>query len=189
MARYGLLSAAILVMLLCFILSADDVENPYLGDNAKKCGMCHKDQAAAWQEWPMASSWDKLSAEEQQDENCIPCHVTGYGQPGGWISFEETPQLTGIQCEACHGPGTLHMKVPIKDVEAKKASLAIPDEANCLQCHIEEGNPNFKEFKYDEAVTGLSDHFKAEEAEEAEVAEDAGATEDAGEAEETEDAA
>jgi len=189
MARSGLLGAAMLALTLCFILSADEVENPYLGDNAKKCGMCHQEQVAAWLEWPMASSWDKLSAEEQQDENCISCHVTGYGQPGGWVSFEETPQLVGIQCEACHGPGALHFKTPIKDVEAKKASLGVPDEANCLQCHIEEGNPNFIEFKYDEAVEALADHFKTEEAEEAEAADEAAEAADAGEAEETEDAA
>jgi nitrate/TMAO reductase-like tetraheme cytochrome c subunit len=134
--------------------------NAYVGDTAKKCAMCHKVQVEAWSKWEMAKAWDKLSAEEQKKDECIKCHVTGFGQPGGWESFEKTPQLVGIQCEACHGPAGNHMKVPMTDAAAKKASMTVPDEATCTGCHKQEGNPNFKEFKFDEAVKLLADHKK-----------------------------
>lgn len=155
-------------------LTADEVENTYVGDNAKSCKMCHKAQVEAWLEWPMASGWDKLSDEEKLSEDCISCHVTGYGEPGGFVSEEETPGLVGIQCEACHGPAGLHMKAPITDKDARNATVSPPDEANCLKCHIEEGNPNFKEFVYKDEVAALADHFnedKDEDKDEGEAAE------------------
>ena len=83
----------------------------YVGDTEKKCAMCHKAQVEAWKKWGMAGAWDKLSADEKKNEACIKCHVTGYGQEGGWVSFEKTPGLVGVQCEACHGPAGEHMKV------------------------------------------------------------------------------
>lgn len=141
---------------------AATAKNEYIGDNAKKCAMCHKDQVAAWSKWEMSKSWDKLSDEEKKKDECIKCHVTGYGQEGGWVSFEKTPQLVGVQCEACHGPMGAHMKVPMTDAEGRKAATKTPDEKNCLLCHIKDGNPNFVEFKYDEAVKSLADHFKPE---------------------------
>ena len=137
---------------------AEEVANPYLGDNAVKCGMCHKTQVAAWKEWPMAKAWDKLSAEEQKKDECIKCHVTGFGKPGGWVSFEKTPKLVGVQCEACHGPGTLHLKAPLADKEKKKATVVMPAEKDCTECHKKEGNPNFKEFVFKDAVAKLADH-------------------------------
>jgi hypothetical protein len=139
--------------------TAEAPKNSYVGDVEKKCMMCHKTQVQAWKEWPMATAWGKLSAEEQKKEECIKCHVTGYGQEGGWVSFEKTPNLVGVQCEACHGPAGEHMKIPMADKEKRKASMSVPDEAKCLTCHVASGNPNFKEFKYKDAVTKLASHL------------------------------
>jgi nitrate/TMAO reductase-like tetraheme cytochrome c subunit len=134
-------------------------KNEYVGDDAKKCAMCHKAQVEAWQKWPMAHAWDKLSAEEQKKDECIKCHVTGYGQPGGFVSLEKTPTLVGIQCEACHGPAGEHMKVPLTDKEQRKATMLKPNEDSCKVCHTKEGNPHFKEFKFADAVKTLADHL------------------------------
>jgi hypothetical protein len=40
------------------------------------------------------------------DAECLSCHTTGYGQPGGFVSVAETPKLVGVQCEVCHGQAT-----------------------------------------------------------------------------------
>ena len=157
----ALLAVVVLMALAATGLFADEEKavNAYIGDNATKCKMCHKDQVAAWEKWAMAKSWDKLSDEEKKKEECIKCHVTGYGQEGGWVSFEKTPNLAGIQCEACHGPAGNHMKVPMTDKDKRKATMAVPDEATCLKCHVKEGNPNFKDFDYKKAVEVLADHL------------------------------
>jgi hypothetical protein len=156
------------------VLTAEEEEvNAFVGNNAKTCVACHLEQVMAWKKWPMSKSWDRLSEEEQQNEDCIRCHVTGYGEPGGWVSFEETPGLVGIQCEACHGPQSDHMKVPIQDTEAKRASANKPDPDSCLVCHTPEGNENFKEFEYKESLKALADHlYPKEEGEDEEPAED-----------------
>jgi len=160
-----ILAVGLLVANVAFT-AEDEVENPYVGDSAKNCKMCHKAQVEAWQTWAMASAWDKLSDEEKAKEECIKCHVTGYGEPGGFVNEKDTPGLVGIQCEECHGPAGKHMKTPLTDKEARKASMQVPDESTCTTCHKEEGNPNFKPFKYDEAVKELANHLNEKPAEE-----------------------
>ncbi len=51
------------------------------------------------------------------------------------------------------------MKAPLADKEARIATMTKPSEDGCKNCHKKEGNPNFKEFKYDEAVKELADHL------------------------------
>ena len=132
--------------------------NEYVGDNATKCAMCHKAQVDAWKKWPMAKAWDKLQACEDKKDSCIPCHVTGFGKPGGFVSFEKTPKLVNVQCESCHGPAGEHMKVPLADKEKKKSTMSKPTEKTCTECHNSK-SPDFKEFKYADMVKKLSDHL------------------------------
>ena len=65
-----------------------------------------------------------------------------------------------MQCEACHGAGADYKKPTIMsaakwkaDSTAQKklmveAGLVYPVEANCMGCHKQEGNPNFKPFDF-----------------------------------------
>lgn len=76
------------------------------------------------------------------DANCLPCHTTGYGKPGGFKSIEETPDLAGVQCEMCHGPHSEVLKVmtiqnkEFKRSEVIKAGMTVPDENTCRGlCH------------------------------------------------------
>jgi hypothetical protein len=137
--------------------SANAATNEYVGDNATKCALCHKAQVDAWKKWPKAKAWDKLQASKDKKDSCIPCHVTGFGKPGGFVSFEKTPKLVNVQCEACHGPAGDHMKVPLADKEKKKNSMAKPSKETCIACHNSK-SPDFKEFKFDEFVKKLADH-------------------------------
>jgi hypothetical protein len=71
----------------------------------------------------------KLTPEELR--GCFACHTTGYGQPGGFVSFEKTPELANAGCEVCHGPGFAHVDSG-GDKTLIKTDLSM---AACEQCH------------------------------------------------------
>jgi hypothetical protein len=150
------LTLAILASLVC---AASAVAAPsYVG--ATKCRACHLKQFTSWQRTRMALSFDLLkpgvkSAEKKAaglnptvdyttDATCLPCHTTGYLQPGGFVSVKATPNLVGIQCESCHGPGSDYLakgKMTIDNKEYKRAelvaaSLVVPRAETCTTiCH------------------------------------------------------
>ncbi|SKA83578.1 Cytochrome c554 and c-prime [Paucidesulfovibrio gracilis DSM 16080] len=64
-------------------------------------------------------------------KECFQCHTTGYGQPGGFESFEKTPEMADAGCEVCHGPGSLHVEER-GDPDLIKGDLDIKD---CETCH------------------------------------------------------
>ena len=123
---------------------------------AKSCAkICHKTQLASWLETGHASGYDKLSDEEKAKPECVTCHITG--------KLADGTLLEGVQCEACHGAGKTYKSPKIMskskwptDPEAYKkmaidAGLVYPTEENCKKCHKKEGNPNFKEFNFEES--------------------------------------
>jgi len=73
------------------------------------------------------------SGEEQVPYDCGACHTTGYSERG---NQDDLPGLVGtwaepgIQCEACHGPGSLHMQNP-----QGVAMQVNRDGEECGQCH------------------------------------------------------
>ncbi|HML61622.1 cytochrome c family protein [Solidesulfovibrio sp.] len=111
-------------------------EARYVGTAA--CAGCHPTQHAAFvKHSKKAHASDnvrlmvkKLSPEELA--GCFACHVTGYGKPGGFTSFEATPGLADAGCEVCHGPGSIH--AASGDPAAIKGKLAVAD---CQDCHNE----------------------------------------------------
>lgn len=141
-----------LVALFALAANAGDDAHAYVG--AKKCKTCHKAEFKSWSETGHAKAWDLLSAEEQKDPKCNGCHMTG--------TTAKDVVLTGVECEACHGAGADYKSAKIMskkkwkaDPEAQKklalaAGLIMPDEKTCVKCHTKEGNPNFKEFKFEE---------------------------------------
>ena len=48
------------------------------------------------------------------DPVCLRCHTTGFGRPGGFISLEKTPDMINVQCEMCHGPGSIYAEMMLK---------------------------------------------------------------------------
>ncbi len=100
----------------------------YIGiDNCKVCHMPHFD---SWVTTRMSKAFDllkpgvrtKAKREVGLDPNrdytkapeCIHCHTTGYGKPGGFVSVEKTPEMIDVQCEMCHGPGSLYAEMMLK---------------------------------------------------------------------------
>jgi hypothetical protein len=69
---------------------------------------------------------------------CLACHTTGYGRPGGYDPETEqkgAPYLQGVQCEACHGPGTMH---------ARDGSYVKSARESCRACHTSKWSPDFE---------------------------------------------
>lgn len=115
----------------------------------KKCKVCHIKIYKSWQETKHAASFDRLSEKEKQDPKCIECHTTG-----------NDVNLPGVQCEACHGPGSKFSSAKIMNKKKYKADhekqrkmaleaglVIAPDEKNCTQCHNER-SPHYKGFDF-----------------------------------------
>ena len=112
----------------------------YVG--SEKCKMCHADEHTGWLESKHSKAFETLTAEEvasgkHKDQGCIECHTTGFGKPNGFVSAEKTPELKGVGCESCHGPGGDHMKVMMAAAmnEEPVADKKIEKDAGCTQCH------------------------------------------------------
>ncbi|WP_461209645.1 cytochrome c family protein [Desulfocurvus sp. DL9XJH121] len=119
---------------------------------AEACKDCHEQEYENFTKFAKKAHSDrsvKLMASdltEEEIKTCFTCHTTGYGQPGGFVSFEKTPQLAIAGCEVCHGPGSLHVEEG-GDPSLIKGDLALQD---CETCHNEErvGAFNFKPLLY-----------------------------------------
>lgn len=152
--------AACTLLLALFGLAgvAQSAEHSYIG--SKKCRVCHLQQQKSWEQTKMANAFNLLKPGERAeakkkagldpkkdyttDKTCLPCHVTGYGKPGGFKSIEETPELAGVGCEMCHGAGGEYNKaggMTLQNKEYKRADvvaagLIIPKVETCTsQCH------------------------------------------------------
>jgi hypothetical protein len=159
-----LLVAAIGAFTYTLTFAEDAPKGPvYVGDNANKCKMCHPNQIKAFENSGMFhKAWGVLDAEAQKKDECIKCHVTGYGAEGGWVSFEKTPLLVNVQCEACHGPASDHIKSPAK------VKPAGDPKANCTTCHDDAVlkpmmGDKFKPFNLEESLKAIK-HWKDAEA-------------------------
>ena len=80
---------------------------------SQTCGTCHVDAFQAWEGSAHAHAIDILKRERKEfDTQCVVCHVTGSGQPGGFEDLYRTAHLANVQCEACHGQGREHSQQP-----------------------------------------------------------------------------
>lgn len=99
---------------------------------ADSCSDCHDEERDFWNKTPHAKAYDTLVKEHKEfNLDCVGCHVTGYQKPGG-STVTHVKNLEDVQCEVCHGPGTLHND----DSENPALFPPIPDEKLCAsQCH------------------------------------------------------
>lgn len=157
----------------------------YIG--ARKCKACHLKQFKSWEKTKMAMSYENLkpgvkaeakkkaglapSKDYTVDKDCLRCHTTGYGKPGGFTSFEETPKFINVQCEACHGPGSEYSRIMKKNktfklAEVKAVGLIVPkeDTHTCMECHSDESpfhdkvDPQYK-FEIQDRLQNTHEHF------------------------------
>ena len=139
-----------------FAHSASAAEHEYVGPSL--CAPCHLPQYISWQKTKMAHAFEalkpgmsvdaKLKANMDPNKDytevtaCVGCHVTGYGQKGGFVDIATTPDMAGVTCEACHGPAGSYMAKGLKkNPEYKKADLVAEGMVDaitveqCQGCH------------------------------------------------------
>ncbi|HXK33505.1 MAG TPA: multiheme c-type cytochrome, partial [Dehalococcoidia bacterium] len=124
----------------------------------QNCKGCHEDIYTEWKRSKHSSLFTRGvsgTASDHYGESCVSCHSLGYYKgaansgfddvqkadswvfpstanqsPEAWASMPLSLQnLANIQCENCHGPGSLHM--------SNKERIAKPfSAAACNQCHL-----------------------------------------------------
>jgi hypothetical protein len=103
----------------------------------KVCGSCHFDQLLDWKKTKHAKGFEILPMKYREDKSCLKCHTTGLGDPTGFKSVAETPELIGASCESCHGPGSKHAELS-KKYFGKKPT---PEEEKYLRSSIHKMQP------------------------------------------------
>ena len=132
------------------------------------CKSCHYKEWKSWKKTKMAKAFKSLmpgvSAEIKtkykldpdkdytKDPDCLICHTTGFGLPGGYPVSMKVPykirkaakQTKGGTCESCHGPGSKYAPVH-KEIEDKARPYTEDefyavgehkvDAQICMNCH------------------------------------------------------
>jgi hypothetical protein len=108
----------------------------YLG--VEVCRRCHADMERGFVGGAHFRAFETLRERgEEANPQCLACHATGYGKSTGYDPKTEkngAPYLQGVQCEACHGPGTLH---------ARNGSMVKTARESCRGCHTSKWSPDF----------------------------------------------
>ena len=101
----------------------------YVGVDA--CTNCHEEPRKVWDATRHATAYPTLEKGfKEANLDCVGCHVTGYDKPGG-STVTHVQDLKNVQCEVCHGPGSLHVAKP----ESVSIPIARPGPDTCIECH------------------------------------------------------
>jgi len=101
------------------------------------CAECHDVEYDNYKEFSKkAHSGDSVKVmaadlSKKELEECYTCHMTGFGKPGGFVSFDKTPDMADAGCETCHGPGYDHVESG-GDTDLIKGDIDVSD---CETCH------------------------------------------------------
>jgi hypothetical protein len=149
-----ILVALISTAILCFAIdtsSTEETRGYYAG--GRTCVPCHGDISKGWETTNHAKAIESLKKTGQENlTGCVKCHVTGYDKHGGFVDNDLTPEMAGVQCEACHGPGQNHVKMPNRKSIIKKAGAE-----TCRECHTSGQDKNFNYEKKVKSVHGVRD--------------------------------
>jgi len=183
--RYRLPILSIIALFLAGnLMTLAAADHAFVGVN--KCKPCHLKEWQSWSNTNMAKAFEILapgqrSAEKtaagldprkdyRTDSECLACHVTGYGKPGGFKDIATTPHLAGVGCEMCHGAGATYIKpehMSLNNKEYKKRSLVavgLVGEitiSQCEPCHNSRSPFVGDDYKFDfEATKKKGTHEK-----------------------------
>jgi hypothetical protein len=124
------------------------VEAPVRYIGADQCRKCHVGRYRFWSRTPHWAALRTLSVKDAEaDPDCLPCHVTGYERLTGYWPKVPRKDLEGVQCESCHGIGSLHARSP-----ELYSLLHLPSAPQCMDCHTEERDDDFNYLRDRKAV-------------------------------------
>lgn len=107
---------------------------------AAACINCHVSEFARWSYSDHAQgAWQSLVVRQStNDAECLPCHTTGFGEPGGLGEVNELNlrRFKAVQCEACHGPMAGHPD----DDRVRSGPVTVE---RCTVCHDPANSPDF----------------------------------------------
>lgn len=139
------------------VVGAASAEPHYLGP--KVCAGCHKAETQDWQRSVHGRTMELLlvgkrsgpkhkagldpDKDYSNDEKCWKCHTTGFKKEGGFVNINSTPDLAGVSCEACHGPGSGYREIhkqkmlDFKSAETRAAGQTYASKGDkvCENCH------------------------------------------------------
>jgi len=116
------------------------------------CASCHKASARFYKKTAHAHAWKTLQVVGKTGHgDCVSCHVTGFGEVGG-SSLGFSLGLENIQCEACHGPGSIHVEK--RGLEKPLALRTATPESVCTHCHNEKHSDTFQYQAYLRDIIG-----------------------------------
>ncbi len=135
----------------------------------RACMLCHRGamqgfQFSRWKLSAHSSAYALLSTRKaseiarkegvqeapQESAVCLVCHSTAGARMGEALPSYSVDE--GVGCEACHGPGSDHMrpKGKAERPHALNADLSRSSRETCLRCHTGE---HAGEFDYEAAIT------------------------------------
>lgn len=132
-------------------LSARGRFKPTLGSqdeqflNENECRKCHQE---IWEKLRGSGHSRALASlavkGQSQNPECLVCHTTGYLYFNGYDERPPRSRLANVQCEACHGYGTLHERDGDWGRQARES---------CASCHDQENSPDFDFATYWEKIS------------------------------------
>ena len=168
----GILMIFCLAGSLIFARPGGERKAKYIG--AEMCISCHRadslgNQFRRWLGTSHSRSWVMLQGKEakklaremgiedpQKSPLCLKCHAPAFRDTSLWCKTFHPED--GVQCEACHGPGSIHAEFMRKQMEVGKGKMSeeamLPKpsggEKFCLTCHQRAPHP-MGEFCYKKA--------------------------------------
>ncbi len=134
--------------------------SPPLYVGASSCIECHEERHGEWSVTIHATAFNTIVASGDGDNPlCFPCHSVGFGKPSGFVDATTTPDLVGVQCENCHGPGSNHV------IDPDTYPLPVNYDSDlCGACHVschglcgDYHHPQYEQWSTSKHATALID--------------------------------
>jgi hypothetical protein len=124
----------------------------YLGIEA--CRDCHEEAYGVWARTPHSHAYRTLDELFKNfNLSCVGCHVTGYQRPGG-SEVVQNDGLRDVQCESCHGPGSLHVEARTAALRRSTIRRDAPASLCAGECHTPEHSDHFDYSTYLPRILG-----------------------------------